>query len=82
MLVDSDESVASVDLLLGVLDEEPRAVRRTVTALLFEFDDRFVRHELRRPDLTVRMRVGRARHRPSCLEDLHPRVALREFRLL
>ncbi len=28
------------------------------------------------------MRVGRARHRPSCLEDLHPRVVLGEFRLL
>ena len=63
-----------LQLAVGVVEQEGRAVALKVFQLVDVLDARLVGHERRSPDLAVRVRVGAAHGGALVLEDLHPVV--------
>ena len=82
MVVGRDDTLAERHLAFRVVDEQSTSVLGEVPPLVVEFAGRLVGQERGRPDLSVRMRVGRPRHLAARLEELDPFPAFPEFRQL
>jgi hypothetical protein len=71
VLVDVHEALLRIDLLRSVRAQQTRVGPRGVLALRGRLFHQQIRRRSLRPNLSVRMRIAGAHHRPAILEDCH-----------